>query len=70
MLIGAQSDEILGFTAFGVEGSELMAVVQTAMIGQLPYTTLGEGIFAHPTVADGLMALLAKVPVEATGQPF
>ena len=66
MLIGAESDEILGFTAFGVEGSELMAVVQTAMIGHLPYTTLGQGIFTHPTVAEGLTALLANVPGKVT----
>lgn len=66
MLIGAESDEILGFTAFGVEGSELMAVVQTAMIGHLPYTTLRQGIFTHPTVAEGLTALLANVPAKAT----
>jgi pyruvate/2-oxoglutarate dehydrogenase complex dihydrolipoamide dehydrogenase (E3) component len=33
MLIGKVSDEILGFTAFGVEASELMAAVQTAMVG-------------------------------------
>ncbi len=66
MLIGVQSDEILGFAAFGVEGSELMGIVQTAMIGHLPYTTLGEGIFTHPTVAEGLAALLANVPAKAT----
>ncbi len=68
MLLGAASDEILGFTAFGVEGSELMAVVQTAMIGHLPYTALRQGIFTHPTVAEGLTALLANVPAPATGQ--
>ncbi len=69
MLIGTQSDEILGFTAFGVEGSELMAIVQTAMIGRLPYTTLQQGIFTHPTVAEGLTALLADVPATATWEP-
>ena len=68
MLVGVESDEILGFIALGVEGSELMAVVQTAMIGHLPYTTLREGIFAHPTVAEGLIALLTNVPVKATHQ--
>ena len=68
MLIAGASDEILGFTAFGVEGSELMAVVQTAMIGHLPYTTIGQGIFTHPTVAEGLTALLAKVPAKSSRQ--
>jgi len=35
MLLAAQSDRILGFTALGVEASELLAVVQTAMPGSL-----------------------------------
>jgi len=40
VLIGANSDEILGFTAFGFEASEPMAAVQTAMMGRMPYTIL------------------------------
>jgi len=66
MLIDAESDAILGFTAFGVEASELMGIVQTAMVGHLPYTTLGQAIFTHPTVAEGLTALLANVPAKGT----
>src|SRR6195256_523812 len=54
MLIGARSDEILGFTAFGVEASELMAAVQTAMVGRMPFTMLRDAIFTHPTVSEGL----------------
>jgi pyruvate/2-oxoglutarate dehydrogenase complex dihydrolipoamide dehydrogenase (E3) component len=57
MLIGKRSDEILGFTAFGFEASELLAAVQTAMIGRLPYTSLRDAIFTHPTVAEGLNGL-------------
>jgi len=62
MLIGARSDEILGFTAFGVEASELMAAVQTAMVGRMPYTLLRDAIFTHPTIAEGLVFLLSQVP--------
>jgi pyruvate/2-oxoglutarate dehydrogenase complex dihydrolipoamide dehydrogenase (E3) component len=61
MLIGASSDEILGFTAFGFEASELLAAVQTAMIGRLPYTSLRDAIFTHPTVSEGLVGLLGRV---------
>jgi pyruvate/2-oxoglutarate dehydrogenase complex dihydrolipoamide dehydrogenase (E3) component len=61
MLIGASSDEILGFTAFGFEASELLAAVQTAMIGRLPYTSLRDAIFTHPTVSEGLNGLLGRV---------
>ena len=68
MLIGAQSDLILGFTAFGVDASELLAAVQTAMLGGLPYTVLRDGIFTHPTIAEGLTFLLTNVPAVAQRQ--
>jgi len=61
MLIGKDSDEILGFTAFGVEASELMAAVQTAMIGRMPYTILRDAIFPHPTISEGLVYLLQQI---------
>jgi len=61
MLIGARSDEILGFTAFGVEASELMATVQTAMVGRMPFTMLRDAIFTHLTVSEGLVFLLGRV---------
>jgi pyruvate/2-oxoglutarate dehydrogenase complex dihydrolipoamide dehydrogenase (E3) component len=69
MLIDAQSDRILGFTVLGVEGSEMMAAVQTAMLGGLPYTVLRDAIFTHPTTAEGLVFLLASVPAIARQQP-
>ena len=69
MLIDAQSDRILGFTVLGVEGSEMMAAVQTAMVGGLPYTVLRDAIFTHPTTAEGLVFLLAIVPAIARQQP-
>jgi pyruvate/2-oxoglutarate dehydrogenase complex dihydrolipoamide dehydrogenase (E3) component len=62
-LIG-DDDRILGFTAFGVEASEMMAVAQTAMLGRLPYTTLRDAIFTHPTSAEGLIALFSKPPTK------
>ena len=64
ILIDAQSDRILGFTALGTEGSEMMAAVQTAMLGSVPYTTLRDAIFTHPTAAEGLVFLLSGVPAK------
>jgi pyruvate/2-oxoglutarate dehydrogenase complex dihydrolipoamide dehydrogenase (E3) component len=61
ILIDGQSDRILGFTAFGPEAGELMAVVHTAMLGQMPFPILRDAIFTHPTMAEGLTALLADV---------
>jgi pyruvate/2-oxoglutarate dehydrogenase complex dihydrolipoamide dehydrogenase (E3) component len=65
MLIAKDSDEILGFTAFGFEASEQMSAVQTAMIGRMPYTMLRDAIFTHPTMSEGLNELLATVPENA-----
>jgi pyruvate/2-oxoglutarate dehydrogenase complex dihydrolipoamide dehydrogenase (E3) component len=61
MLIDTDSDRILGFTVFGAEASELMATVQTAMLGGLPFTVLRDALFTHPTAAEGLTVLLANV---------
>ncbi len=58
----ADDDRIIGFTALGVEASELIAAVQVAMIGRLPYTIFRMGSFAHPTTAEGLTALFAATP--------
>jgi pyruvate/2-oxoglutarate dehydrogenase complex dihydrolipoamide dehydrogenase (E3) component len=60
-LIG-DDDRLLGFTAFGVEASEMMAVVQTAMLGRMPYTVLRDAILTHPTAAEGLLGLFATPP--------
>jgi pyruvate/2-oxoglutarate dehydrogenase complex dihydrolipoamide dehydrogenase (E3) component len=65
MLIAADSDEILGFTVFGAEATELLAAVQTAMVGRLPYTALRSAIYTHPAMAEGLTFLLRNTPVPA-----
>jgi pyruvate/2-oxoglutarate dehydrogenase complex dihydrolipoamide dehydrogenase (E3) component len=61
-LVAADSDRILGFTMIGPEAGEVIAVVQTAMLAGMPYTGLRDAIIAHPTMAEGLGALFAKVP--------
>jgi pyruvate/2-oxoglutarate dehydrogenase complex dihydrolipoamide dehydrogenase (E3) component len=61
MLIAKESEEILGFTAFGFEASEQMAAVQTAMLGHLPYTVLRDAIFTHPTMSEGLNRSLQRI---------
>ena len=66
-LLDARSDRILGFTMFGPEAGEVMAVVQTAMLAGLPYTGLRDAILAHPTMAEGLGALFSEVPPPFAG---
>jgi pyruvate/2-oxoglutarate dehydrogenase complex dihydrolipoamide dehydrogenase (E3) component len=62
MLLAVDSDRILGFTMLGADAGEVLAVVQTAMLGGVPYTTLRDAILTHPTMAEGLNVLLASVP--------
>jgi pyruvate/2-oxoglutarate dehydrogenase complex dihydrolipoamide dehydrogenase (E3) component len=61
VLVGAQNDQILGFTMIGSEAGEVMAAVQTAMLGGLPYTKLRDAVIAHLTVAEGLGALFEGI---------
>ena len=53
-IVGAETKRILGCAVFGVEGGEVMSMLQIAMMGQVPYTKLKDGIFAHPTLAESL----------------
>ena len=61
-LIEQEGDRILGFTAFGAEAGEIMAVVQVAMLAGVPYTALRDAVLTHPTMAEGLAALFSSVP--------
>jgi len=61
-LVEKRSDRLLGFTMFGPAAGEVMAVVQTAMLAEMPYTGLRDAIFTHPTMAEGLTALFASPP--------
>jgi pyruvate/2-oxoglutarate dehydrogenase complex dihydrolipoamide dehydrogenase (E3) component len=61
-LVSHETDEILGFTAMGPHAGEVMAVVQTAMMGKLPYVALRDAVFTHPTMAEGLGPLFGGVP--------
>ena len=64
-LIGADRDRILGFTMIGAEAGEVMATMQAAMLGGLPYSTLRDAVLTHPTMAEGLGRLLSNVPPRA-----
>jgi pyruvate/2-oxoglutarate dehydrogenase complex dihydrolipoamide dehydrogenase (E3) component len=64
-LVATQSDHIVGFTMIGSEAGEVLAAVQTAMLAGMPYTGFRDAILAHPTMAEGLGLLFAKVPLPA-----
>src|SRR5262245_47524204 len=64
-LVSTNDDRILGFTMIGPEAGEVMAVVQAAMLAELPYPKLRDAVLAHLTMAEGLGALLSNVPPPA-----
>jgi len=61
VLVDPDSKHILGCGVFGIEGGEIMAMLQIAMMAGLPYTALRDGIFAHPTLAESLNTLFGRI---------
>lgn len=59
-IVDAASNQILGAAVLGIEGGEIMAQIQLAMMGRLPYTILKDAVFAHPTMAESLNNLFAN----------
>lgn len=60
-VVDADTGLILGCAVLGIEGGELMSMLEIAMMGQLPYTALRDAIFAHPTLAESLNNLFAAI---------
>ena len=56
-VVDAETHRILGCAILGIEGGEIMTIIQVAMMGKLPHTALREGLFTHPTLAEGLNTL-------------
>lgn len=61
-LVNTETKQILGAAILGVEGGEIMAMLQIAMMGKVPYTVLRDGIFAHSTLAESLNTLFSSLP--------
>jgi pyruvate/2-oxoglutarate dehydrogenase complex dihydrolipoamide dehydrogenase (E3) component len=61
-LVDVNTDRILGFAAITADAGEMMATVQVAMLAELPYTTLRDAIFIHPTFSEGLISVFSAVP--------
>lgn len=60
-IVDADTDQILGCAILGMEGGEIMAMIQIAMMGRVPYTALRDAVFAHPTLAESLNTLFSNV---------
>src|ERR1700684_3006266 len=61
-LVESDGEGILGFAAVGGGAGGVMAAVQIAMIGGLPYTALRDAILTHPTLAEGIGVLFSSEP--------
>ncbi len=53
-IVDAGTDRILGAAILGAEGGEIMSIIQTAMMADLPFQTLRDAPYAHPTFAESL----------------
>jgi pyruvate/2-oxoglutarate dehydrogenase complex dihydrolipoamide dehydrogenase (E3) component len=53
-VVDADTGQILGAAVLGVEGGEIVTILQMAMMGRVPYTVLRDAVFAHPTLAESL----------------
>ena len=53
-IVDADNNQILGAAVLGIEGGEVMSVLETAMMGKLPYTALRDATYAHPTLSESL----------------
>jgi pyruvate/2-oxoglutarate dehydrogenase complex dihydrolipoamide dehydrogenase (E3) component len=59
-VVDADTQQILGAAILGIEGGEIMAMLEIAMMGKLPYPVLREAVFAHPTLAESLNNLFSS----------
>ena len=60
VLADPESKQILGCAVLGIEGGEIMSMIQIAMMGKLPYPALRDATFSHPTLAEALNNLFGK----------
>jgi pyruvate/2-oxoglutarate dehydrogenase complex dihydrolipoamide dehydrogenase (E3) component len=60
-VVDGDSGKILGAAVLGIEGGELMSVIQLAMMGGVTARTLRDAIFAHPLLAESLNNLFATL---------
>ena len=58
VVVDVETEEILGAAIVAESASEVIAAVQTAMLGGLPWPKLRDAVIAHPTMAEGLNIVL------------
>jgi pyruvate/2-oxoglutarate dehydrogenase complex dihydrolipoamide dehydrogenase (E3) component len=61
IIVDAANDQILGATVLATDGGELIHVLYTLMLANLPYTLLKGAVYIHPTLAEGFFSLMEDV---------
>ncbi|HLW19188.1 MAG TPA: mercuric reductase [Cyclobacteriaceae bacterium] len=61
VLVDPETDQILGATILSMDGGEILAVIQMAMVGKIPYQVIQTLPIAHPTLAESLNNLMMDV---------
>lgn len=61
VVVDAGSGRILGAAVLGVGGGEVMAMLQIAMMANMPCSALRDGVFAYPTMAESLNRLFTSM---------
>ncbi|CAK7215622.1 hypothetical protein SCUCBS95973_002537 [Sporothrix curviconia] len=59
--VNTETGAVLGFTCLGIEGGEVMAIVQTAIMGGLHWRDLADAVWAHPSLAESLNNLFGQL---------
>ena len=60
-VVDAETDQILGCAILGIEGGEVMSLLQVVMMGKVTASALREGVFAHPSLAESVNNLFATL---------
>src|SRR5436305_2684743 len=58
-VVDAETGHILGAAVLGIEGGEIMAIVELARMGKVRYTGPRDGVFAHRTLSEWRRILLS-----------
>jgi len=65
VLVGAETERILGAAILGVGGDEVIHSILDVMYAGTPYTVIRRAVHIHPTVAELIPTMLADLqPLE------
>jgi pyruvate/2-oxoglutarate dehydrogenase complex dihydrolipoamide dehydrogenase (E3) component len=59
--VDAETKQILGAAILGTGGDEVIQILLDIMYAKAPYTTVQRAMHIHPTVAEFLPVVLAKL---------